>query len=211
MAIAEEIPDAIEQGIIGHVLVTLYEWMLGFGLAVAVGVFLGLVAGRSRIWVPFVERWCMFWLIFPIVALVPLFILWIGIGTELKILLAFLTALPSVALNTVEGVRSGSAQYAALARSFQTGRTRMFLTVIVPGAAPFILAGIRVASGRALLGVVFGELVASSQGLGFAINVAGAAFDTNRLMLGIGLLGLIAVIVGKTLEIAERKVHGWTA
>ena len=208
--IAEDAGDAFGSGSMAKdTLVTLGEWVSGFVLATVVGVPVGFVAARSTRFGPLAEHWCILLLIVPMVALVPLFILWLGIGIEMKILIAFLTALPPVALNTLEGVRSTDKDLVSVGRAFGANPTAMVRKVYLPSSMAASLAGVRIGAGQALVGVVFAEMVASSAGLGFAIRSAGSTFNTSRLMLGIAVLAAIAMIVGKSLEVAERKLDAW--
>ena len=148
-------------------------------------------------------------LVVPMVALVPLFILWLGIGVEMKILISFLTALPPVALNVTEGVRAIPREVLAVAESFRASRARLFLSVLTPASLASTLAGLRIGAGQALVGVIFAEMVASSEGVGYAIRTAGSTFNTPRLMLGLVLLAVLAMAVGKSLETAERRLERW--
>lgn len=196
-------------GMWDHTWTTLGEWVIGFSLAAAAGVPLGIVAARSRIVGKVTEHWLLFLLIVPMVALVPLFILVLGIGVEMKVLISFLTALPPIALNVLEGVRATSPDLLNVGNTFGANRFTALRAIYLPSALPSLLAGVRIGSAQALIGVVFAEMVASSAGLGYAIKVAGSTFNTPRLMLGIIILAIMAIVVGKSLEMLERRLERW--
>ena len=205
-----DVGAAFDTGDMGHhLLITLLEWSIGFSLAAVVGVPVGMIAARSRLFGNMAESWMILLLVVPMVALVPLFILWLGIGVEMKILISFLTALPPVALNVTEGVRAIPREVLAVAESFRASRARLFLSVLTPASLASTLAGLRIGAGQALVGVIFAEMVASSEGVGYAIRTAGSTFNTPRLMLGLVLLAVLAMAVGKSLETAERRLERW--
>lgn len=200
----------LEQGRIwGDIGVSLLEFALGFLIAGVVGVLIGLVAGWYRRANYMIDPWLSALYATPDVALVPLIILVLGIGIESKVFVVFLTSLFSVAINTLVGVQSTEARFLDVARSFGASQLRLFRTVVLPGSVPFILTGLRLASGRALVGVVIAELIASNQGIGFMITVAGATLNTGRLMLGVVLLGTFGVLMGEVMRRVEMKFEAW--
>ena len=189
--------------------VSLVEYGVGLVLALLVGVVIGIVAGWSERAGSIINPWLTAMYVTPIVALVPIFILWFGIGIEMKIFVVFLLALFPVAINTIAGVHAAEHRFVRVARSFGASNARLFTTVVFPGTVPFIFTGIRQASGRALVGMVVAELIASNQGIGFMMSLAGATFNTPKVMLGILLLALFGVFVGVVLERIERRFDGW--
>lgn len=187
------------------VWVTVQEWFTGFLLATLVGVPIGAVAAMTDWRGPLVENWLKFLLVVPMVAFVPVIIVWVGIGFELKALIAFLTALPMVAFNTMDGLRNLPPEYRELATTFRTRRLRRFFQVMLPGALPSIIAGVRIGAGQALVGVIFAEMTASTEGIGTVLRTAAGTYDAPRLLLAVIVLGLVAMAVGKALEFAERR------
>lgn len=200
----------LEQGRIwGDVGVSLLEFALGFLIAAVVGIAIGLVAGWYRRANYMIDPWLSALYATPDIALIPLFILVLGIGLWTKVFVVFLTCLFSVAINTLVGVQSTEARYLDVARSFQAGHLTIFRTVVLPGSIPYILTGLRLASGRALVGVVIAELIAANQGIGFMITIAGATLNTGRLMLGIVLLGMFGVAMGEVMRRVEQRFEVW--
>jgi|SRR5680860_951627 len=179
-------------------LVTVYELSFGFGIAILLGIPLGILMGwyRPLNWSlqPFVD----FMYVTPRIALLPLIIIWFGIGSDSKILLVFLSSLFPVLISTYAGVRTTDNSLLQVARSFEASDFQVFRTIVVPGCVPAIFTGLRLGLGRALVGVVVGQMFAANAGVGYMIRVAGNTFQTNLLLAGVFLMacaGIIGTIV----------------
>jgi ABC-type nitrate/sulfonate/bicarbonate transport system permease component len=200
----------VQQGRIwGDIGVSLTEFVLGFAAAALLGVTIGLIAGWFKRANYIIDPWLSALYATPDIALVPLIILVLGIGLWSKVFVVFLTSLFSVAINTLIGVQSTDPRMLDVARSFGAGRVTVFRTVVLPSTVPFILTGLRLASGRALVGVVLAELIAANQGIGFVINVSGATLNTSRLMVAVLLLGLFGVFLGEVMRRVEERFDVW--
>lgn len=193
----------------GDIGVSLTQFILGFLAAGIVGVIIGLIAGWSRRASYIIDPWLSALYATPDVALVPLIILWLGIGLPSKVFVVFLTSLFPVAVNTLIGVHSTDPRLLDVAKAYGANHVTLFRTVIIPTTVPFILTGLRLASGRALVGVVLAELIASNQGIGHMISVAGSTLNTGRLMLGVLLLGMFGVVLGEVIRRVERRFDVW--
>ncbi len=189
--------------------VTLVEFTLGYLVAAVVGILIGLVAGWFKRVNYLVDPWLAALYATPDVALVPLIVLVLGIDLPSKVFVVFLTSLFSVAINTLMGVHSTETRFLEVARCFGASQLMIFRSVVLPGSVPYILTGLRLAAGRALVGVVLAELIASNKGLGFVINQAGQMLNTGRLMLAILLLGAFGVLIGELLRHAEQRFDAW--
>jgi ABC-type nitrate/sulfonate/bicarbonate transport system permease component len=154
-------------------------------LAVAVAIPLGIMVGwykrMSYIFDPFINAMNAT----PRVALLPLVIIWLGIGIFSKLGIIFLGAVFSILINTRDGIKTTPVNLLNAARSFGASEWMVFKTVVVPSTVPFILTGLRLAVGRALVGVLVGELYAATAGIGFMITVAGATFQTDKVFVGV--------------------------
>jgi ABC-type nitrate/sulfonate/bicarbonate transport system permease component len=193
----------------GDIGVSLLEFTLGFLAATVIGVVIGLVGGWSKRANYILDPWLAALYATPDVALVPLIILVLGIGIPSKVFVVFLTSLFSVAINTLVGVQSTDPRMLQVARSFRASQLTVFRTVILPSTLPYVLTGLRLASGRALVGVVLAELIAANQGIGFMINVAGSLLNTGRLMVGVLLLGIFGVLLGEVMRRVEQRFEVW--
>jgi len=188
-----------------HVLVSLKEATLGFAFAIVVGVLLGLAMGRFEGVRRAIEPFVMALYSTPSVALLPLFILWLGIGLWSKVLIVFLGGVFAVLVNTQAGVRSVNPRLVETARAFTATDAEIFLYIVLPAATPYIVAGIRLAIGRVLISVFVAELFASNEGIGFVITQAGATYNTALMFVGILLLTFTGMILSQALTIIEDR------
>lgn len=192
-----------------HLGVSALEFAAGFSLAVAVGIPTGLAAGWYRRLRYALEPFLAALNATPRVALLPLVIIWVGIGLASKILIVFLGAAIPICMSALAGVRATDARLLRVARSFGASRRQLFRTVILPGSIPFLLAGLRLGVGRAMVGIVVGELVAATAGIGFLIHESGAAFRTDRVFVGIVVIALAGALLTEALAALERRVERW--
>jgi NitT/TauT family transport system permease protein len=185
------------------------EFGLGFAAALGIGVPLGLVIGMFRRVDDFLSMLLFGVYSTPKAAIAPLIIIVAGIGLESKVILVFLLAFFSVIVSTVAGVRSVAERHLEIAQSFGASRWLQFRSVILPSTFPFILTGIRIATGRALVGVIVAEELAANEGIGHYIEFYGAFLNTARVMLGVVLLGLFGVILGEGVRRIEKRYEVW--
>jgi NitT/TauT family transport system permease protein len=185
------------------------EFLGGYFLAVAVAIPFGIMLGwykrMSYLFDPFVNAMNAT----PRVALLPLVIIWLGIGILSKVGIIFLGAVFSILINTRDGVKTTPVNLLNAARSFGASEWMVFKTVVVPSTIPFILTGLRLAVGRALVGVLVGELYAATAGIGFMITVAGATFQTDKVFVGVLIFALSGMIGMELLTKLERKFDKW--
>src|SRR5206468_9135363 len=145
----------------------------------------------------------------PRIVLLPLFIIWFGIGVESKIAVVFLGAIFAILINTTAGVRNLDANLVKVARSFGASDFQLFRTIALPGSVPFILTGLRLGLGHALTGVVVGELVAAQAGVGLMMATAGATFQTSKVFVGLVIVASTGVIMTYALSKIEQRFQSW--
>jgi NitT/TauT family transport system permease protein len=174
-----------------------------------VGAVVGVVAGWSRTAHDLVDPWISALYATPDVALIPLFILWLGVGIATNATIVFLAAVFSIVINVIAGVRSVDPDLLDVVKAFNASRWTVLRTIVLPTTVPFFLAGMRLASGRALVGVVVAEFVASSQGIGFMMSVAGSTLRTGRVMFGLLILGVFGMLLGELIGRLERRYDVW--
>jgi NitT/TauT family transport system permease protein len=145
----------------------------------------------------------------PRVALLPLVIIWLGIGIMSKIGIIFLGAVFPLLINTRDGVKTTPANLLTAARSFGASEWQIFRSVVLPSTVPFILTGLRLAVGRALIGVMVGELYAATAGIGFMITVAGATFQTDKVFVGVLVFAITGMIMTDLIDRWERRFDKW--
>jgi len=184
------------------------EFLGGYFLAVAVAIPLGIMVGwykrMSYIFDPFINAMNAT----PRVALLPLVIIWLGIGIFSKVGIIFLGAVFSILINTRDGVKTTPVNLLNAARSFGASEWMAFKAVVVPSMIPFIVTGLRLGVGRALVGVLVGELYAATAGIGFMITVA-ATFQTDKVFVGVLIFAISGMIGMELLTKLERRFDKW--
>jgi ABC-type nitrate/sulfonate/bicarbonate transport system permease component len=186
-----------------------YEFIVGYGAAIVIGVPLGILMGWygrvNAVLDPFVSALYAT----PRIALLPLVMIWFGIGLMSKIAIVFLGAIFPILVNTITGVRTVNADFVKVARSFGSNDWQMFLTVALPSSVPLLLTGLRLGLGHALVGIVVGEMYGATHGLGFLIATAGARFQTDKVMVGIILIASAGIAMTELLRLIERRFERW--
>src|SRR6266540_3965956 len=145
----------------------------------------------------------------PRVALLPLLIIWLGIGVLSKVGIIFLGAVFPMLINARDGVKTTPLNLINAARSFGASEWQVFKSVVFPSTLPFLLTGLRIAVGRALVGVLVGELYAATAGIGFMITVAGATFQTDKVFVGVLIFAITGMIGTELLTRVERRFDKW--
>jgi NitT/TauT family transport system permease protein len=185
------------------------EFFAGYGLAILIGVPLGVLMGwYSRVDAvldPFVSALYAT----PRIALLPLVLIWFGIGLMSKVAIVFLGAVFPILVNTITGVRTVDADFVKVARSFGSSDRQLFLKVALPSSVPLLLAGLRLGLGHGLIGIVVGEMFGATQGIGYLISVAGARFQTDKVMVGIIIIAASGLAMTQILRAIERRFERW--
>jgi NitT/TauT family transport system permease protein len=192
----------VDGTMLGHAAATLYRVLCGFGLAVFVGLPLGVLMGRFRPVEHFVLPLASALMPIPSLAWLPVFILWFGLGNTVTILIVFYAALFPMLLNTWSGVRSVNPIWLRAAGAMGATEHALFWKVIVPGASPFIIAGLRQSFLRSWVAVIGAEMLAASDwGLGWVIFDAKEFLDTDVMLAALVVIGCIGFVT-------ERLVFG---
>lgn len=185
------------------------EFILGYGAAVALAIPLGLAVGLSKrlqyMLSPFVDTLNAV----PRVTLLPLIVIWFGIGLWSKVAVVFLGAVIPILINTQSGVKTSEARFIRVAKSFSASKSKIFSSIVLPGTVPFIFTGLKYGAGRALLGVVVGELYASTAGIGHMIADAGNTFQTDVVFFGVFIFMAAGLAVVALLDACERRFDTW--
>jgi len=184
------------------------EFALGF-LVALVGVPLGLLFGVVRRLGLAVDPIVTALYSTPIVALTPLVVIWFGLGMSSKVAVIALIAVFPMMINTIEGVRTVDPDLVRAARSFGASPLQVVGTVVLPASLPFVIAGVRLAIGRAMIGLVVGEFLASTAGLGFSIRFYAENFRTAEYLGLTLLLMAVAVVLTSLLRFIERRIAPW--
>lgn len=196
-----ELPQALGQ--------SLQTLVLGFAIAVVAGIAIGLVLGRYT-----KVRQSVDWLVnalyaTPLVALVPLIIVWLGLGATAKLFVVVALAIFPVLINTAAGTQAVPQESLDLGAAFCGNERQIFWKIIIPSAMPFVMTGVRLAIGRALIGVVIAEFFTGITGLGAMIQKYGNNFDTAHMLVPVLTLMLLGVLLSAVARFAERKMTPW--
>jgi ABC-type nitrate/sulfonate/bicarbonate transport system permease component len=191
------------------VVPSLVRMFAGYGIAVVVGIGVGVVLGRLPMVLRAVNPALQFLRALPATALVPVSIVLLGIGDAPKIVLIAFVSLFPILLNTIDGVRNVDPVLEDVTRSFRFTRTQRVLQVQLPAAAPQILAGMRVALTVAFVLMVVTELVAATHGIGYVTLQAQQSFQVPQMWAGMLLLGILGVLINGAFVIVERRLLRW--
>jgi sulfonate transport system permease protein len=183
---------------------------IGLSLAAVIGIAVGLVL--ARFWVIDVALgvYITFLYSIPSVALVPLIVLWAGYETTAKVVILFMFAFFPMAINTYQGVKNVDPKLVEVGRAFRCSEGQLWANVILPGALPFIVTGLRLAVGRGLIGMVLADLYTAISGVGYLIVRTASTYQVDRMFVPIVTLGLLGVTLTALLRLLERQVAPWT-
>jgi len=211
-AIAEAFWELVVTGQLWSALYdSLRPFVIGYALAILIGVPLGLFIGGFRaaeaaLGLSITAGYAM-----PLVALVPLLILWLGLGFAVKVAVIFLMALFPICINTWLGVTAVPKTLIEVGKSFVAPDTVILRRIILPATLPYIMAGIRLAVGRAVVGMVIAEFFTTISGLGAVIINSANNFDTATMFVPIIILMVMAIGLNWLIGFVERKVAPWQA
>jgi ABC-type nitrate/sulfonate/bicarbonate transport system permease component len=211
-------PLDIAQALVGYatssefgidVATSAQELALGYGFAIAAALPIGLVMGWYRRLHYALDPFISFFNSTPRIALLPLLIIWFGIGVWSKVAVVFLGAFFPIVINTFTGVRSLDPALLKAARSFCASDLQIFRTIALPGSVPFIITGLRLGVGQGLIGVVVGELVAAQHGVGLSMATAGATFQTAKVFAGLIIVAAAGVALQTSMQRLQRRFDAW--
>lgn len=183
--------------------------VVGLSLAIAFGTLLGLLMGRYRVVDQICDVQVSALYATPNVALIPLIILWFGLGTSAKVVVIFMAAFFPIVVNTYSGVRNVGRGVVEVALAEGASELQILTKIILPASLPFVMTGIRLAMGRAVVGMVVAELFTAATGLGGAIVTYGNAFATDKLFIVIIVLAILGVALTEAVRAAERRLAPW--
>jgi NitT/TauT family transport system permease protein len=185
------------------------ELAIGFGMAILLGLLIGLGMGWYTRFQYAMDPIVNFFYSTPRIVLLPLFIIWFGIDIQSKIAVIFLGALFPIIINTMAGVRNTEAALLRVARSFGASDALTFRRIVLPGSVPFILTGFRLGVGHALTGVVVGELIAARHGVGMLVATAGQTFQMPKMFAAIILIAGTGMLLTTIFQRLENRFQSW--
>jgi ABC-type nitrate/sulfonate/bicarbonate transport system permease component len=211
-AIALAFVELVRTGQLGAALYeSLRPFVVGYGLAIVVGVPLGLVIGRYRVLEAALGIYVTAGYAMPLVALVPLLILWLGLGFAVKAAVVFLMSVFPICINTWLGVTAVPKNLIEVGKSFVASDPVILRRIVLPATLPYIMAGIRLAVGRAVVAMVIAEFFTTISGLGAIIINSANNFDTATMFVPIMVLMVLAIGLNSLIGWVERRVAPWQA
>jgi sulfonate transport system permease protein len=190
-------------------LASFERWAIGFVLGVAIGVLLAVLTGLSRVGEVAADPILQALRSVPLLGLIPLFIVWFGIGQLPKVLFVLLSALFPVYLNTFAGIRGVDSKLGELGRVLGLSRREMIQHIVLPGALPSALTGLQLSVVSSLLALVVGEQINATSGLGFMITQAQQFLDNSVIMVALIVYAILGLLLNGAVRLLERKTLAW--
>ncbi len=192
-----------------HFAATLLEFTYGFTTACVIGVILGYLMGLHRWLDEIMDPWIAALYSIPVITVVPLIIIWFGIGMLSKVIVVFKITAVAIVLNTAAGIKNLDPVWLELAKSLRLSRWQTTYKIRLPGALPYIITGMRLGVGRALLGVIVAELMAANAGLGYLLRDASESWDSPKLFVTVVLLAVIGLVSFNLIKRLEQRMAPW--
>jgi NitT/TauT family transport system permease protein len=209
-AVASQLWDWTKSGyIFEQTWVTLKETLEGFVIGAIAGIAFGVALGIQRWAGDMGEPFLVAAYGLPKVALAPLFIVWFGIGSEMKVVLAALSVFFMVFFSTFQGIRQTDVTVVNVLRTMGADRWQVMRKVMLPGAKPWIYSGLRLGLPYGFVGAIVGEIVASNQGLGYLISYSASVFHTAGLMAALVALAILTTLLNAVITAMERRSLRW--
>jgi NitT/TauT family transport system permease protein len=201
----------VSQSIWGPLQSSLEALVLGFGLAVAVGIPIGIAMGRSRSVEHVLDPYISFLYALPHVAFVPILVVWLGFNLEFRLAYVVLSAIFPVIINTMVGVRNVDPELLDVGKSLVASERQILRTIVLPAASPYMVAGARQAFSAAWVGVVVAEVLSTQTGLGGQINHFANYFLTADMYVPILFIMMIAVLIQALANYLQARMTPWSA
>jgi NitT/TauT family transport system permease protein len=189
--------------------VSFREFAIGYALSVVVGILGGALAGRFRIVEYALNPFLWFLYSAPLIAFYPIFVLWFGLGGPTVIAMTFLLSVTQIFASTLSGIQNVNPGLIRAARSFGATERALLWKVVLPASVPMVIAGLRLGIGRALMGVVVGELFGATAGLGYSISYYGALLKTTDMIASLVVVVVLGVLCTQGLSALEARFDSW--
>jgi ABC-type nitrate/sulfonate/bicarbonate transport system permease component len=199
----------VEGVILDAMLTTARAFFIGYGVAVVLGLVIGVIMGRSRLAEYLLDPYVTFFYAVPSIALIPVLVIWFGIGDTLRVVLVVLASVFPVILNTAAGVKSVDRDLIEVGRSFCMSERKIAWGIMLPAALPFIFAGIRIGLSHALVGIIGAEIIAVITGLGGLIILYANQFKMPEMIVPILFIMALAVTITSLMNRAQRYFTRW--
>jgi len=183
--------------------------LIGFAAATIVGIPVGLLMGRFRTFEYLVDPYVNALYVVPRIALIPLIIIWFGLGVPAQVVVVFGTSVFPVLLSTYAGVRSVPADLIETAHSFGASERQLFFSIIIPASVPFIMSGLRLGIGQAIIGMVVAQMFLGLSGIGFMLTKYGNMFETAYVFVVVLALAALGIVMTEAVKRLEKRYSSW--
>jgi sulfonate transport system permease protein len=208
--VAASLYDLATTGDLGwHLAVSLWRALFGLAVGAAAGLLFGVIVGLSQRGEDFLDSTLQAVRTLPLLGLIPLFILWFGLGETPRILLIALGSFFPIYVNVFKGIRGVDVRLIELARSYRLSRLRLLYDIVLPAALPSALVGLRYAIGIAWLCLVVAEQVNATSGLGYVIIQANQLGQTSVIIMALAIYALVGVLADSVVRLIERRALRW--
>lgn len=201
--------DLLNGSLWSNTWASLQRVFIGFSIGVVTAIPVGLLLGWYRVIQGLAEPWIQFFRVIPPIAIIPLVIVYLGIGESAKIFLIWFSAFLTIVISVYGGMRSIDANLIRAGRVLGARDMDIFIDIAVPASVPFIFVGMRLGLAASWSTLVASELIASSEGLGFLIIQSGQFRDLSRVLLGIIIIGLIGLLMDRAILLLDKKLTHW--
>jgi NitT/TauT family transport system permease protein len=195
--------------LVKHLAISGTEFALGYGAAILIGFPVGIMLGWFKLvrsaFGPFIAAMQAT----PRIALMPLFIIWFGLGITSKIVVVLLSAIFPLIVNLQVAMSTIDADLVQVARSYGATCWQIFRSIALPTSLPFLITGLRLAAGRGLLGVIVAEVFGGAAGIGYMIQYAGSTFQTDKVFAGVLVVAVTGITLDFTLARLGRHFDRW--
>jgi NitT/TauT family transport system permease protein len=206
LAIPRVITDPVFLQALGATLAAVAE---GLAITIVIGTGIGLLMGRSDTIDRMIRVYINGFNAMPMIIVLPLFSLWFGYSSAARIATIIFAAIFAITMNVADGARSVPREYLEVSRSFRSGKLRMLTDIVLPSSMPYLLAGFRLAAGRALIGAVVAEFFLSIGGLGYYILYNSRSYHHNEAFVGVLLLAAFGVGFEVLVQWTTRRFMPW--
>ncbi len=203
------IPNVFNDGFGAAALYSLRALVIGMGISIVFGVIGGVLFGSVRWLAYLLEPAFMAFYVTPTVAILPLVVIWAGVGNASTTIIVVLSAIFPIIINTVAGVRQLDPHWTRTVLAYGGSRLTAFRLVALQGSLPEILLGIRLGIGRALIGVIVAEMYASVQGVGSLLGTYSHAMRINELFVVVAIIGVFGFLVVQAARVLEVRASAW--
>lgn len=189
--------------------ITMTALFVGYILAIVVGIPFGIIMGVWPRFGDILQPYLYAIFSTPRVVVVPLIVVWFGIGFEARLFLVFFWSAIAISVNTAQGVRHARPDLVEVARSFRASQLQMARHVLVPGAIPFVVAGLRIGAERAIVGVIIGEMFLQIVGLGGIITQGSSDLIPAKMLCAVVVIAAMGTLILTALDLLERRFQSW--